>query len=101
MTKYRLPEFTALFRKVFIESTTRVSEPSAVCQTGRGVPQYLSREMAQSFTSESHSPNRPSRIYSGSQLIFLFSFMSLSRSSDMRIYQESRAKYMRGVLQRQ
>ena len=32
------------------------------CQMGMGVPQYLSREMAQSTLLRSHSPNRPSRM---------------------------------------
>src|SRR3989339_2111401 len=36
-------------------------------QTGKGVPQYRSREKAQSFTSRNHSPNRPSLMFSGSQ----------------------------------
>src|SRR3972149_11119856 len=50
---------------------------------GNGVPQYRSRENAQSFTCESHSPKRPSFICSGTQLTFLFRFTSSSFSDDI------------------
>src|SRR3989338_5267318 len=42
-------------------------------QTGKGAPQYLSREIPQSTFSFSHSPKRPSRKYSGCQSILEFS----------------------------
>src|SRR3989344_3600733 len=42
-------------------------------QAGKGVPQYLSREIPQSTFSFSHSPKRPSRKYSGCQSILEFS----------------------------
>ncbi len=39
--------------------------PSSLLHTGNGVPQKRSREIAQSFTFLSHSPNLPSPTQSG------------------------------------
>src|SRR3954464_14417885 len=90
MTKYVLPDFFESDFNFSIESTI-VRSPSAVVQIGSGVPQYRSRENAQSLTSRSHSPNRPSRICDGSQLMPSFSDTSVSRSFDIATYQLSRA----------
>ena len=58
------------------------------CQMGMGVPQYRSREMAQSTLLRSHSPNRPSLMYSGYQLILPLPSTSWSFRADVRMYQE-------------
>src|SRR3989344_77963 len=96
MTKYLLPDFLVYFFKLSKESTTILSPPACAdrsldCQIGNGVPQYLSREIAQSLMPSNHSPKRPSRIWAGSQLIVLFSLTITSRSLDIAMYHESRA----------
>src|SRR6185295_9452490 len=75
MTQYL---FLGFFAISATDPTTFFSPHFEHVQIGRGVPQYLSREIAQSLTSRSHSPNLPSLMYSGSQFIFSFSLTSLS-----------------------
>ena len=61
------------------------------CQKGMGVPQYRSREMAQSTPFLSHSPNRPSLMYSGYQLILRLLAINCSFMAVVRMYQDSLA----------
>src|SRR3989344_739018 len=65
--KYVLPDVIA--RNVSSAMEPTVSHFSHLVQrhTGKGVPQYRSRENAQSFFSLSHPPNRPSCKCSGCQ----------------------------------
>jgi hypothetical protein len=53
-------------------------------QTGIGVPQYRSRDNAQSTLFSSQSPKRPCLMWSGYQLIVSFSRNSASLRSDVR-----------------
>src|SRR6187401_3541528 len=57
-------------------------------QMGIGVPQYRSREMAQSLFSSSQLPNRPSPVSGGYQLIFLFPSIISAAYCVVRIYQD-------------
>src|ERR1035437_605477 len=93
MTKYLLPDFFVFSFKYAMLPITSIFLQESQTQTGSGVPQYRSREIAQSFISRSHSPKRPSLICAGSQFISLFSaiIFSFTFLSDIRIYQESRA----------
>ncbi len=47
--------------------TVRWSSRASQIHTGSGVPQYRSREIAQSMLFTSHSPNRPDPISGGFQ----------------------------------
>ena len=58
------------------------------CQMGIGVPQYRSREMAQSTLLRSHSPKRPSLMWSGYQLIWLFCSTRSFFNAEVRMYHE-------------
>src|SRR3989338_5748955 len=93
ITKYLLPDFFVFFFNSSKLPITCFLLHLLHSQTGNGVPQYRSREIAQSFTSLSHSPKRPSPMCEGSQFIFLFSAINFSFIfwSDILKYQESRA----------
>ncbi len=60
-------------------------------QMGRGVPQYRSREMAQSTLLRNHSPNLPCWMCSGCQLMSPLSATISSLYSVVRMYQEGLA----------
>src|SRR3989344_38368 len=60
ITRYALPLFFTRSFKSSTEPMTTCSDPSLFSQMGSGVPQYRSREIAQSLAPESHSPNLPS-----------------------------------------
>lgn len=60
------------------EDTTTVSLPSALVQTGSGVPQKRERETAQSRAPSSQLRKRLSRTYPGTQRVA--SVCSISRS---------------------
>ena len=57
-------------------------------QSGSGVPQYRSREIAQSTLPASHSPKRPSWMWPGTQWICSFSATIESRTAVVRKYHE-------------
>ncbi len=61
--------------------------PSPHRQTGSGVPQYRSRDRAQSTLLASHSPIRPSRMCSGCQPMVWFWATSSALRSEVRMYQ--------------
>ena len=63
--------------------------PSSLRHTGRGVPQYRSREIAQSLTFLSHSPNRPSPTQSGAHSTSELNFNNCSLTAVMRTNHES------------
>src|SRR5919106_486598 len=83
------------------------SEPTTVTwrreqrHTGSGVPQYRSRDSAQSTLFSSQSPYRPCLMCSGYQ--FTDSLISRRRSfrAVVRMYQDVRATYSSGVSHRQ
>ena len=58
---------------------------------GIGVPQYRSREIAQSTLLRSHSPKRPSRKWPGYQLISRFRATMSSLCAVVRMYQDGLA----------
>ncbi len=72
-------------------STSRCSSSASHSQTGSGVPQYRSRERAQSTLFSSHSPIRPSPISSGCQSTEALCSSSRSFTAVVRMYHESRA----------
>jgi hypothetical protein len=78
-----------------------VSCPWAQRQTGSGVPQYRSRERAQSTLPSSHLPKRPYLMCSGCQPMPSFSRSRSSRRADVRTNHEVLAQYRSGVPQRQ
>ena len=67
---------------------THVSWPSVQRQMGSGVPQYRSRDRAQSTLFSSQLPKRPCLMCSGCQPIRSFSRSSASRRSDVRANHE-------------
>jgi len=70
-------------------------------QMGSGVPQYLSRESDQSFTSSNQLPNLPSPISFGCQFICLLRAIISSLYAVERMNQLSLAKYIIGLPVRQ
>src|SRR3954470_19783819 len=71
------------------EPTTTMREGSAsLRQIGSGVPQYRSRDSAQSTLLRSQSPYRPHWIVSGCQEVFSFSASSWSLIWLVRMYQD-------------
>ena len=78
-------------------SESSVSEPIAVSwrsaqrQMGSGVPQYRSRDSAQSTLFSSQSPYRPCLMWSGYQLTDSLTSRSRSFTAVVRMYQELRA----------
>ena len=56
-------------------------------RSGSGVPQYRSRDRAQSTLLASHSPIRPSRMCSGCQPMVWFWATSSALRSEVRTYQ--------------
>jgi len=68
---------------------------------GRGIPQYLCREMHQSRALLIQSANLADPAHSGYQVTREISSSILSRSSDMRRNHWEVAMNMMGVLQRQ
>ena len=58
------------------------------CQKGIGVPQYRSREMAQSCTFRSHSPNRPHLMWPGYQFTLSLLSSRVSLIAVVLMYQE-------------
>ena len=76
----------------FAERARRPSAwPAAQRQIGRGVPQYRSRDSAQSTLFSSQLPYRPCLMWSGNQLTPSFTASSRSFTSVVRTYQEVRA----------
>ena len=61
-----------------------------------GVPQKRSRESAQSTLLRRKSPKRPSRMWSGSQLISALFASASALWSLVRTYQAGRAYWMSG-----
>src|ERR1039457_4719454 len=78
-------------------SLTSASGPAQVrccsphSQIGRGVPQYLVRDSAQSTLLRSHSPYRPSLMVGGCQLVRSFSASIRSLTWVVRMYQDGSA----------
>ncbi len=78
-------------------SPSSVSEPIAVwCpaphrQIGSGVPQYRSREIAQSTLFSSQLPYRPCLMWSGTQFTASLTSSSRSFTAVVRAYQADRA----------
>src|SRR3989344_678250 len=96
--KYLLPEAAPRFFNSLTDPTASHFWHSPHRQTGKGVPQYLSRENAQFFSSFSHSPIRPSLICSGCQfierLLAIRFFLTLFTST----HHDFLVKYIKGVL---
>src|SRR5690348_2316187 len=78
-------------------SLSSASEPAQVrwasphSHNGRGVPQYLVRDSAQSTLLRSHSPYRPCLIVGGCQLVRSFSASSWSLIWVVRMNQDGSA----------
>jgi hypothetical protein len=69
-------------------TATRRAGSASLRQIGSGVPQYRSRDSAQSTLLFSQSPYRPVLMLSGYQLVFSFSASSRSLIWLVRMYQD-------------
>ena len=83
------PERSASSAKLPMTSTCAGS--ASQTQTGSGVPQYRSRESAQSTLFSSHSPKRPAPTSGGCQSTSRLSSSIRSFTAEVRTNHESRA----------
>ncbi len=68
-----------------------IVSPASLRHTGSGVPQYRSREIAQSTLFSSHLPMRPCLMCSGYQSTDSFVASRRSRSDEVAMYHDGLA----------